>query len=121
MTKIFQYCKCEFSDTHTVRRYCSKKCSGMAKSKRNQELREAKAKELGITVDELVKMTKRGRMGLRPAQPNKYKHRPKTYNQIQAENRRRPIVGGWRGTPVMGGGSIHHNDPYLKPSEYVRA
>ena len=122
MNYICQYCKREFSDTHTVRRYCSKKCAGIATSKRNQELRETKAKELGIKVDELGKLIKRGRMGLRPSQPKHYKYtkRPKTYREIQAENRRRPLVAGWRGAPVMGGGAIHHNDPYLKPSEYVR-
>ena len=98
MNHICQYCKREFSDTHTVRRYCSKKCAGIAKSKRNQELREAKAKELGITVEELGKLIKRGRMGLRPAQPNHYKYtkRPKTYKEIQAYNKAHPLVEGWR-------------------------
>ena len=122
MKKICEWCKCEFEAKHGKARYCSGECAAMARRKRNFEKREAKAKELGITVDELGKLIKRGRMGLRPAQPNKYKytHRPKTYREIQAENRRRPLVSGWRGAPVMGGGAIHHNDPYLKPSEYVR-
>lgn len=122
MTKICKYCKCEFETKHGEVRFCSVQCAGMARRKRNFEKREARAKELGITVDELVKMTKRGRMGLRPAQPNHYKYtkRPKTYREIRTYNKAHPLVAGWRGAPVMGGGSIHHNDPYLKPSEYVR-
>ena len=30
---------------------------------------------------------------------------PKSYKEIQAENRRRPIKGGWRGQKVLGGGA----------------
>ena len=123
MTKICEWCGREFETNNKEAKFCSRKCTSMAERKRNQEKREARAKELGITVEELVKLIRHGkRMGIRPSQPRKYKHkkRPKTYKEIQAENRRRVVAAGWRGAPVMGGGSIQHNDPYLKPSEYVR-
>ena len=154
MTKICEWCKCEFQTKHRETRYCSGECAAMAHRKHCFLRREAQAKELGITIEEVESLTRSGlikhaleakRLGLsieeevRRSRAEKRKgrrkrvsvsevdpkycvwiHRPKTYKEIQAENRRRPIVSGWRGAPVMGCGSIHHNDPDLKPSEYVR-
>ena len=123
MTKICEYCKCEFETKHGEVRFCSVQCAGMARRKRNFEKREARAAELGITVEELLKRSHSRKNHIKIDQGRHYTSkmkRPKTYKEIQAENRRRPIVAGWRGAPVMGGGSVHHNDPYLKPSEYVR-
>ena len=121
MTKICQYCKTPFDTGNhgNATKFCSRECRDMHARKRNHMMREAKAKELGVSIDELKKMVRRKEVTLRFTKSNI--KRPKTYREIQAENRRRPIVSGWRGAPVMGGGSIHHNDPYLKPSEYVRA
>ena len=121
MTKICEYCKCVFDTTRRDARYCSIQCSGMALRKRNFLKREARARELGITVEELIRRIKRGRVGLRDSMPKRYKiKRPKSYAEIRAANRRHPIAAGWRGAPVMGGGVARHNDPWLKPSEYVR-
>ena len=104
MTKICEMCWAQFETTHKEVRFCSKECAGMAHRKLNQEKREAKAKELGVTLEELAKMMRRGRVGL-SNQPKhyKYKNRPKTYKQIRAANRAHPIVAGWRGQIVMGG------------------
>ena len=166
MTKICQWCKCEFeTKSHKNVRYCSLQCGVMARRKLNFEKREAKAKELGVTIEEFERLTRKGlikhaleakRLGIpieearrresaaryaetkalaaafgisvkeyikcfgKARKQRDLKRRPKTYAEIKAANRRRPLVSGWRGTPVMGGGAIHHNDPYLKPSEYVR-
>lgn len=98
MTMICEWCKCEVETSHGNVRYCSKRCAGMAKRKLNQEKREARAKELGITVDELIRRSKRGRVGLRDSQPKHYKYtkRPKTYKEIQAHNAVHPLKLGWR-------------------------
>lgn len=120
MTKICQYCKTPFKpgDHGGARKFCSRDCWRMHRRKVNHEKREAKAKELGVSIDELQKMVRRGDVSLRFTKL--HIKQPKTYAQIRRENRRRVITAGWRGAPVMGGGTIHHNDPYLKPSEYVR-
>ena len=68
----------------------------MAKRKLNQEKREARAKELGITVDELIRRSKRVRVGLRDIQQKRYGHRPKSYREIVAYNKAHPLVEGWR-------------------------
>ena len=165
MTKICEWCKCEFETKHGKARFCSNECAAMAHRKHCFLKREALAKELGVTIEEVERLTRQGwikyaleakRLGItieeakRRERAARYaktkalasaagmgvkeyrklygmarkrrdpKRRPKTYAEILAENRRRPIVSGWRGAPVMGGGAIHHNDPYLKPSEYVR-
>jgi len=106
MTKICEWheCRREFETTHGKKvRFCSKACAGAALRKLNQEKREARARELGITVEELIKRTKRGRIGLRDSQPKRYGHRPKSYREIVAANRKHPIAAGWRGQMVMGG------------------
>jgi len=100
MTKICEWCKCEFTPRHSHgarMKFCSHECACMAKRKLNQEKREARAKELGITVDELIRRSKRGRVGLRDSQPNHYKlKRPKTYAEIRAYNAAHPLKLGWR-------------------------
>ena len=106
MTKICEWCKREFEARYSKgkqTKFCSHECACMAKRKLNQEKREARAKELGITVDELIRRSKRGRVGLRDSQPKRYGHRPKSYREIVAANRKHPVAVGWRGAPVMGG------------------
>ena len=100
MKKSCEWCKCEFTPRHSHgarMKFCSRECAGMAKRKLNQEKREARAKELGITVDELIRRSKRGRVGLRDSQPKRYKlKRPKTYAEIRAYNAAHPLKLGWR-------------------------
>ena len=97
MTKIYEMCGGKFETTHGKKvRFCSKACAGAALRKLNQEKREARARELGITVEELIKRTKRGRIGLRYSQPKRYGHRPKSYREIVAYNKAHPLVAGWR-------------------------
>ena len=165
MNKICEWCKCEFETKHGETRFCSHECATMAHRKHCFLKREAWAKELGVTIEEVESMTRRGlikyaleakKQGIsieeatrreRAARYAKTKalasaagmgvkeyrklygmarkrrdpnRRPKTYAEIKRENRARKVASGWRGAPVMGGGSIHHNDPYLMPSEYVR-
>ena len=118
MKKICEWCKCEFNAKRAAARFCSRKCDGMARRKATFEHREAKAKALGITVEELARMARRQKRGIHWKRDMK---RPKTYREIRAANRKHPIVAGWRGQPVMGGGAgVRHNDPWLKPSEYAR-
>ena len=100
MKKICEWheCRREFETTHGKKvRFCSKACAGAALRKLNQEKREARARELGITVEELIRRSKRGRVGLRDSQPNHYKlKRPKTYAEIRAYNAAHPLKLGWR-------------------------
>lgn len=151
MTKICEYCKCEFETKHRETRYCSGECAAMAHRKHCFLRREAQAKELGITIEEVERLTRSGllkhaleakRMGLsieeevKRSRAEKRKgrrkrisvsevdpkycvwiHRPKTYAEIRAANRKHPIAAGWRGSPVMGGGSVRYNDGDLKQSE----
>ena len=97
MTKICEWCKCEFETKHGKARYCSNECAGMAHRKRCFLKREAKAKELGVTIEELEKMIKRGRVGITNyPKRQKFPKRPKTYKEIVAWNREHPLVEGWR-------------------------
>ena len=162
MTKICEWCKCEFETKHGKSRFCSNECAAMAHRKHCFLKREAQAKELGITIEEVERLTRRGlvkyafeakRLGLpiekaksladaqryakikalaaaagmsikkyiksfgtarKRRDPNR---RPKTYAEIRAANRKHPIAAGWRGSPVMGGGSVRYNDGDLKQSE----
>ena len=95
MKKICEWCKCEFQTLHGNRaKYCSMACSGMARRKLNFLRREAKAKELGITVDELKRRIKRGYEARSRYGNGRIVYglkRPKTYKEIRAANRRRQI------------------------------
>lgn len=162
MTKICKYCKCEFEAKHGKARYCSGECAAMAHRKHSFLKREAKAKEYGLSLDEIEDIFRRGygrylpeakRLGItiwemikrvraerhaitkakdadcgmgvkeyirifgRHFTRNDGKRRPKTYAEIRAANRKHPIAAGWRGSPVMGGGSVRYNDGDLKQSE----
>ena len=162
MKKICEWCKCEFETTHGKARYCSNECAAMANQKHCFLRREAQAKELGVTIEEVESLTRRGLlkyafeakrlgipieevrrlknaeryaktkalaaaagMGIKEyikifgsASKRRYpKRRPKTYAEIRAANRKHPIAAGWRGSPVMGGGSVRYNDGDLKQSE----
>lgn len=162
MTKICEYCKCEFETKKKSTKFCSRECAAMAHRKHCFLRREAQAKELGITIEEVESLTSQGlikyaleakRRGLpiekarslreapRYAKTKALasaagmsikayiksfgmarkrrdpKRRPKTYAEIQRENRARKVVAGWRGSPVMGGGSVRYNDGDLKQSE----
>ena len=99
MTKTCEWCGVKFDTLHKEVRFCSFRCSGMARRKRNQEKRETRAKELGITVEELIQRSKHGkRMGLSSKAGGHYKYtkRPKTYKEIKAYNEEHPLVEGWR-------------------------
>lgn len=162
MTKICEWCKCEFEAKHGKARYCSAECAAMAHRKHCFLRREAQAKELGITIEEVESLTRRGfikyaleakRLGIPIEEARRRKsaaryaetkalaaaagmsineyiksfgmarkrrdpnRRPKTYAEILAANRKHPIAAGWRGSPVMGGGSVRYNDGDLKQSE----
>ena len=116
MKKICEWCKCEFT-ARPRQKFCSRRCTDMAQRKRNHERREARAKALGITVEELVNLSYRNKVRINPCRT---RSGPKSYREIKAANRRHPIAAGWRGTPVIGGGCVHRHDPYLRPSEYPR-
>ena len=76
MKKICEWheCRREFETTHGKKaRFCSKTCYWAALRKLNQE------------------------------KPKRYGHRPKSYREIVAANRKHPIAAGWRGQTVMGG------------------
>lgn len=100
MTKICEWCKCEFeTKSHKNVRYCSGECAAMARRKLNFEKREARAAELGITVEELLKRSRsrKNRIKIDPCRSYTSKmKRPKTYKQIQAYNKAHPLVEGWR-------------------------
>lgn len=151
MTKICEWCKCDFETQKKSTRFCSGECAAMAHRKHCFLKREAWAKELGVTIEEVERLTRSGlikhaleakRLGLsieeevRRSRAEKRKgrrkrvsvsevdpkycvwiHRPKTYAEIARENRARKVVSGWRGAPVMGGGSVRYNDGDLKQSE----
>ena len=48
------------------------------------------------------------------------KLRPVTYAEIVLANRRRPVVSGWRGQPVMGGGRTIKSEAPILASEIPR-
>ena len=101
MTKICQYCKCEFESGRRGRppKFCSRECANMHARKRNFEKREARAKELGITVEELLKRSRslKNRIKIDPGRHYTSKmKRPKTYREIRAYNKAHPLVEGWR-------------------------
>lgn len=102
MTKLCEYCKCEFKARHSKSRYCSPECASMAFRKRTFEKHEAEAARLGITIDELKKRIRRGRQAILMAKKPKPK-KPKTYAEIKRDNRARKIAVGWRGQLVAGG------------------
>ena len=60
MTKICEWCKCEFETKHGKTRYCSGECAAMAHRKHCFLRREAQAKELGITIEEVESLTRSG-------------------------------------------------------------
>lgn len=101
MTKICQYCKCEYEAGYSRQKYCSHECNGMALRKATFERHAALAEELGIPYEELVRT--RRKLGLALANRRNGGKHPKSYVQIRAANRRAPLVAGWRGAPVMGG------------------
>ncbi len=162
MKKICEWCKCEFETQHGKAQYCSGECAAMAHRKHCFLKREAKAKELGVTIEEVERLTRSGllkhaleakRLGLtieevkrrkkaewyakkkalaeaagmgvkeyirifgRHVTRKDDKRSPKSYAQIRAHNKAHPIAAGWRGAPVMGGGSVRYNDGDLKQSE----
>ena len=120
MTKICEYCTCEFKPHHSKSRYCSHECASMARRKLTFEKYEAEAARLGITIDALKKRIRRGRQAILMAKKPKPKI-PKTYAEIKAYNRAHPIVTGWRGGGVLGGGGpARHNEVPLRPCEYAR-
>lgn len=95
MIRICEYCRCEFNTKSRKARYCSRACMGMAVRKAAFKHHEAMAARLGVTVEELMKMAKRGE--IRFGQPSKRPHRRwKTYKEIQAYNRAHPLQTGWR-------------------------
>ena len=99
MIKICEWCKCEFETKHGKARYCSGECAAMARRKRNFEKREARAAELGITVDELLKRShsRKNHIKIDPGRHYTSKmKRPKTYAEICAYNKAHPLVDGWR-------------------------
>ena len=97
MKKICEWCKCEYKAAHEVNKYCSRECARMAQRKLNHLKREARARELGITMEELIKRTKRGSVGLNAGHPKRAKRqRPKTYAEIRAYNAVHPLKLGWR-------------------------
>lgn len=62
MTKICEWCKCEFDTGRKGKkpRYCSGECARMALRKDCFLKREAWAKELGVTIEEVESLTRRG-------------------------------------------------------------
>ena len=60
MTKICEYCKCEYNTWKSKTRYCSPQCYRMANRKLLFLRREAQAKELGVTIEEVESLTRRG-------------------------------------------------------------
>ena len=95
IAKICEYCKCEFEAHANKARYCSKQCHNMAMRREAHFFHEAYAARLGVTVEELMKMAKRGE--IRFGQPSLRPHRRwKTYKEIQAYNRAHPLQTGWR-------------------------
>lgn len=60
MTKICEWCKCEFETTHGKARFCSGECAAMAHRKHSFLKREAKAKEYGLSLDELEDIIRHG-------------------------------------------------------------
>ena len=60
MTKICEWCKCEFETKHGKARYCSGECAAMAHRKHTFLKRDAKAKEYGLSLDELEDIIRHG-------------------------------------------------------------
>ena len=62
MKKICEWCKCEFETGRQGKkpRYCSLKCRSTAHRKHMYEKREAKAKEYGLSLDELEDIIRHG-------------------------------------------------------------
>ena len=60
MTKICEWCKCEFETKHGKARFCSNECSAMAHRKHCFLRSEAQANELGVTIEEVERLTRRG-------------------------------------------------------------
>ena len=60
MTKICEYCKCEFEAKKKSVKFCSGECAAMAHRKHCFLRREAQAKELGVTIEEVESLTRRG-------------------------------------------------------------
>ena len=101
MKKSCEWCKCEFETYKRSKRYCSHACAMMAVRKRTFEQHEAKAQEMGITLDELEKLIRGRKLKLtdrkkRTRDTYKYTHRPKTYAEIRAYNAAHPLKLGWR-------------------------
>ena len=95
MTKNCEWCKCEFKAWSSAAKYCSRHCARMAQSKATFLLKEAKAKELGITVEEVSRLIHNCKLSLGVRNTFRAK-RPKTYAEIRAYNEAHPLKLGWR-------------------------
>jgi len=119
MTKVCPGCHHKFNAPRSDRKYCSAACRIAHKKELFMAARTEEAKRLGITVEELSRQIKNGTRKA-PEQPISHNtkevswkrniRKPKTYKQIQMENRRRRIQSGWRGQPVYGGGHTINSD-----------
>ena len=122
-TKECEFCHnpFEIKSKHPHTRFCSKACMGLARHISTIKKHEEKAKAMGIPVEELRRLVKRGRVCEFRGRGNlllRWKPKPKTYAQIKAENRKRGVVAGWRGTVVMGGGTVRNwRDPMFEIAE----
>lgn len=60
MKKICKWCKCEFEAKQNSVQYCSHRCAMMAQRKHCFLKHEAQAKELGVTIEEVERLTSQG-------------------------------------------------------------
>lgn len=96
MTFKCQWCKTEFNDGHSNRRYCSRDCARMARRAETFHKNEAEAKALGMSLEEYAAYRRR----LYKESPRR---KSKSYAQIKRANRARRVKAGWRGQVVLGG------------------
>lgn len=121
MIKKCRFCGREFNSGYRAALYCSPVCAGAARTRVAKERNAAYAAKIGLTPEQLEREIKYGHISKRAiAAGAPHRKAPKTYREIQYENRQRRVVGGWRGQPVLGGGHTFRCEAPIRASELPR-
>lgn len=113
MTKTCPHCGREFDAHARKSKYCSVACKCAAKTREALDRKIAYAAKIGMTLVEFERELRSHRITMREVEAGtSLRSTVKTYREIQHENRRRRVLSGWRGQPVMGGGIVLRHDGY---------